>query len=167
MPERAGERSTISYSSVIDHQVINKKMDSMYVRESVDIRQDVTNAVPDYLTRNTSDHYPVSSQYLIIAGDTSVVLTTPPPPPPPVALFTGFRTWPNPFGQSLVFRSGKTLTNVRLSLYNNIGQKAWEMNYGTVTTQLFNEITVPDLSPGLYIFVLRSNEETIKVKLVK
>jgi hypothetical protein len=167
VPERAGERSTISYNSTIDHQVINKKMDSMYVRESVDIRQDVTNAVPDYLTRNTSDHYPVSSKYLVINGDTSVVLTTPPPPPPPVALFTGFRTWPNPFRQSLVFRSGKTLTNVQISLYNSLGQKAWEMNYGTVTTQFFNEVQVPDLPSGLYVFVLRSNEETITQKLVK
>jgi hypothetical protein len=167
IPERAGERSTISYNSTIDHQVINKKMDSMYVRESVDIRQDVSNAVPDYFTRNTSDHYPVSSQYLVISGDTSVVLTTPPPPPPPTAVFTGFRLWPNPFRQSLVFRSGKTFTNVQISLYNSMGQKAWEMNYGTIATQLFNEIQVPDLPPGLYVFVLRSNEETITQKLVK
>jgi hypothetical protein len=167
VPERAGERSTISYNSTIDHQVINKKMDSMYVRESVDIRQDVTNAVPDYLTRNTSDHYPVSSKYLVINGDTTVVLTTPPPPPPPVTLFTGFRTWPNPFRQSLVFRSGKTLTNVQISLYNSLGHKTWEMNYGTVTTQFFNEVQVPDLPSGLYVFVLRSNEETITQKLVK
>jgi hypothetical protein len=166
-PERAGERSTISYPNVIDHQVINKKMDSMYVPESIDIRQDVINAVPDYFTRNTSDHYPVSSKYLLTDGDTSVVVINPPPPPPLPVLFTGFKLWPNPFQQSIVFRSGKTLTHTRISLYNSVGQKVWEVNYGTVTSQSFNEIQLPVLSPGVYIVVLRSNEETITKRLLK
>jgi hypothetical protein len=167
IPERAGERSTISYSNVIDHQVINKRMDSMYIRESVDIRQDVINSVPDYLSRTTSDHYPVSSQYLLVNGDTSAVVVNPPPPPPPTALFTGFKLWPTPFQQSLVFRSGKTLTNARISLYNSMGQKVWEVNYGMVTGQSFNEVQLPLLSAGVYIFVLKSSQQTITTRLLR
>jgi endonuclease/exonuclease/phosphatase family metal-dependent hydrolase len=165
--EYAGERSTISYNSVIDHQVINKRMDSMYVPGSADIRQDVSNVVPDYFTRNTSDHYPVSSRFAITSGDTSVVIVNPPPPPPPPVVFTGFRLWPNPFQQTLVFRSGKTLTNVTVSIYNVAGQKVWELSLPQVTTQLFNEVQLPYFAKGMYFFILRSNEETIREKILR
>jgi len=58
----AGENSTLNYSDVIDHQVANGRMDSMYIRGSAAIRKDVVSVVPDYITaQNTSDHWPVSS----------------------------------------------------------------------------------------------------------
>lgn len=165
--EQAGERSTISYSNVIDHQVINKRMDSMYVEGSADIRQDVINVVPDYLTRNTSDHYPVSSKYKIINGDTSVVVINPPPPPPPPVVFTGFKIWPNPFQQSIIFRSGKDLTGVTITLFNSIGQKVWQTTLPNITSQQFNEFLLPILSPGMYIMEVISKEEKLHFKLVK
>ncbi len=166
-PERAGERSTISYSNVIDHQMINKRMDSMYVPGSADIRQDVINVVPGYLSRTTSDHYPVSSKYALINGDTSVVVVNPPPPPPPPIVFTGFNIWPNPFDRQLIFRSGKTLNNVVLTMYNSMGQKVWQNTLPVVTSQLFNEIQLPYLPSGLYILTITSKEEILQFKLVK
>jgi endonuclease/exonuclease/phosphatase family metal-dependent hydrolase len=166
--ELAGERSTISYSSVIDHQVINKKMDSMYVPASADIRTDVVNVVPDYLTRNTSDHYPVSSRYTIINGDTSVVVINPPPPPPPPVAFTGFKVWPNPFQQSIIFRSGKDLTGVTITLYNSLGGKVWQTTLPVITSQLFNEFQLPPyLASGVYLMQVSSREEKLHFKLVK
>jgi hypothetical protein len=164
---KSGQQSTISYSNVIDHQVINKRMDSMYVPFSAAIRADVVNAVPDYYSRSTSDHFPVSSNFLVIAGDTSAVIINPPPPPPPPVVFTGFKVWPNPFDRSIIFRSGKNLTNVTLTMYNSIGVKVWEYAAGTITTQLFNEFQLPYLSSGLYVMRITSKEETIQFKLVK
>lgn len=61
-----GNQSTISYSnSVIDQQVISNNMTKWYVFSSAKIRTDVTTVVPDYNSRNTSDHYPLSSTYRI------------------------------------------------------------------------------------------------------
>ena len=40
-------------------------MAGWYIGGSAQIRTDVTNVVPDYRTRNTSDHYPVSSMYRV------------------------------------------------------------------------------------------------------
>jgi endonuclease/exonuclease/phosphatase family metal-dependent hydrolase len=167
LPERAGERSTISFTNVIDHQMINKRMDSMYVPSSADIRQDVINVVPDYLSRTTSDHYPVSSKYVLINGDTSVVIVNPPPPPPQPNLITGFKVGPNPFDREIFFRSGKTLNNVVLTIYNSIGQKVWQNTIPVVTSQFFNEIQLPFLPSGLYIFQINSKEESFQFKLLK
>lgn len=165
--ELAGKRSTISFSSTIDHQVINKKMDSMYVAGSADIRHDVVEVVPDYLSRSTSDHYPVSSRYVIISGDTSAVVINPPPPPPPAALFKGYKVWPNPFQQNIVFRSGTTLTDVQLVLYNSAGKKLWQSSMAVVSTQLFNEFSLPLLPSGVYLLRVASREEQLVFKLVK
>lgn len=165
--ELSGKRSTISYTTTIDHQVVNKKMDSMYINGSADIRHDVVNAVPDYLTRNTSDHYPVSSRYKIIAGDTSVIVVNPPPPPPPPVVFTGFKVWPNPFVQNIIFRSGKNLTGVTITLYNSLGARVWQTTLPVIASQQFNEFVLPNLSGGIYILQLKSKEEKLHFKLVK
>lgn len=163
---KSGQKSTISYSNVIDHQVINKKMDSMYVPFSAAIRTDVVNAVPDYYSRSTSDHFPVSSKFLVIAGDTSAVIINPPPPPPTI-VFTGFKIWPNPFQRSIIFRSEKNLSNVTLTMYNSAGIKVWQFAAGNITSQTFNEFSLLYLSPGLYILRINSNEAQLSFKLIK
>ncbi|MFT3903823.1 MAG: endonuclease/exonuclease/phosphatase [Niabella sp.] len=59
-----GYQSTLSYvNSVIDQQVISTAMGQWYVSASAKIRTDVTTPVPNFTTRNTSDHYPVTSVY--------------------------------------------------------------------------------------------------------
>lgn len=164
---RSGQASTINYSNVIDHQIINKRMDSMYVAGSATVRRDVTEAVQDYLSQSTSDHFPVFSKFTVIPGDTSVMIVNPPPPPPPPIVFTGFKVWPNPFDRSLIFRSGKNLSNVSITMYNSIGAAVFQNYYGAVVTQQFNEIQLPYLPPGVYFLVIVSKEETHRIKLVK
>ena len=62
----AGHQSTLNYpNSVIDQQMISSNMNQWYIASSVKIRTDVTAAVPQFNTGNTSDHYPVSSVYSI------------------------------------------------------------------------------------------------------
>lgn len=61
-----GRSSTITYqNSVIDQQVYNAGLAKWYVSNSAKIRTDVKSVIPNYDTRNTSDHYPVSSAYMV------------------------------------------------------------------------------------------------------
>jgi hypothetical protein len=116
----SGENSTLNFSDVIDHQLANSRMDSMYILKTAAVRKDVVNVVPDYVSaHSTSDHYPVSASYSIINGDTSIY-TAPPPPPP--AVFAGFKLWPNPFNNQLFIQSGDAIDKVKLNLFNMLGQ---------------------------------------------
>lgn len=59
-----GYSSTINYSnSVIDQQIGSAALSRYYVSTSAKIRTDVVDVVNDFKSGNTSDHYPVSSQY--------------------------------------------------------------------------------------------------------
>lgn len=61
-----GNQSSLGFAnSVIDQQIVSSAMTKWYVSSSAKIRTDVTNAVPDYKTGNTSDHYPITSVYNI------------------------------------------------------------------------------------------------------
>lgn len=63
----AGNQSTINYTnSVIDQQIVSGALKQWYVGHSARIRTDVAMVVPDYISDNTSDHYPVSSVYRIV-----------------------------------------------------------------------------------------------------
>ena len=62
-----GYQSTLAYAnSVIDQQIISNTINKWYVSGSARIRTDVTAVVPDYKTRNTSDHYPLSSIFSVV-----------------------------------------------------------------------------------------------------
>lgn len=69
-----GERSTLHYKNIIDQQIVNKACMSYYVKGSTQVRKDVINAVPEYRKGNTSDHYPVTSQF---SWDISHTITAP------------------------------------------------------------------------------------------
>ena len=59
-----GYQSTLGYkNSVIDQQIISNEVTKWYKSGSIKIRTDVTDVVPNYLSGNTSDHYPVTSEY--------------------------------------------------------------------------------------------------------
>ncbi|MGF7232073.1 endonuclease/exonuclease/phosphatase family protein [Arachidicoccus sp.] len=62
--QKSGAQSTIDYPTVIDHQIISKQLNKMYVPHSARIRTDITEVVPDFTSGNTSDHYPISSEFL-------------------------------------------------------------------------------------------------------
>lgn len=59
-----GYQTTLSFkNSVIDQQIISNEVTKWYKNNSVKIRTDVTDVVPLYQSGNTSDHYPVTSDY--------------------------------------------------------------------------------------------------------
>jgi hypothetical protein len=171
----AGENSTISYRDVIDHQVISDEADSMYIRSSVAIRKDVLSVVPDYNTRNTSDHYPVFSQFKLIAGDTSAIvfpIDTSTHNTPPVVIivtppFTGFKLWPNPFRDRIFIKTGKALNDVVFELYNLAGQKVWGKQQLQLPAQVENQVQLPQVPAGLYFLRLTSKELSSNFTLLK
>lgn len=165
---RSGLHSTIGYSDMIDHQVINYKMDTMYIKGSVMLRTDVTTVVPDYTTRNTSDHYPVFSRYNLVNGDTSAVVINPAPPPPVPPAFTGLKVYPAPFTDQLFIRSGETLNNVTLELVNMMGQSLWKSSQPIIPAQAIFDISVPASLPhGIYLLRLNSGSINKTFKLIK
>ena len=54
-----GFASTINYPGMIDHNIISSSLLSSYINNSAKVRTDVTAVIPDYLSNNTSDHYPI------------------------------------------------------------------------------------------------------------
>jgi len=57
----SGQRSTVSYSNMIDHQLVNRRMKPCYVTGSAKVFY-LQNYITGYGT-NTSDHYPVYARY--------------------------------------------------------------------------------------------------------
>lgn len=62
------ENSTLDFPSVIDQQIISAALNKYYVSGSTRIRKDVVKVVPDFLRGTVSDHYPVSSEFLLTAA---------------------------------------------------------------------------------------------------
>jgi hypothetical protein len=59
-----GLSSMINFPNVIDNHVISDEAMTYYIPGSAKIRSDVVTVVPDYVSsHNTSDHWPVFSQY--------------------------------------------------------------------------------------------------------
>ncbi|MEY5034489.1 MAG: hypothetical protein RL447_867 [Bacteroidota bacterium] len=72
-----GQSTMINFPNVIDNHVISNEVTPFYVPNSAKVRTDVTTVVPDYVTAaNTSDHYPVFSQY-DLSGAISAVPSSP------------------------------------------------------------------------------------------
>jgi endonuclease/exonuclease/phosphatase family metal-dependent hydrolase len=59
---RSGQRSTVSFDNVIDHQVASNEMGIAYIPGSAKILTHVSTMVSSYGT-TTTDHYPVSARY--------------------------------------------------------------------------------------------------------
>ena len=74
----AGQTTMINFPNVIDNHVIANEVVPFYIIQSAKIRTDVTAVVPNYVTaHNTSDHYPVFSQYSLSGNITSLPGITP------------------------------------------------------------------------------------------
>ena len=59
---RAGQRSTVSFDNVIDHQVASNEMGVAYIPGSAKILTNISGFVGGYAS-TTTDHYPVQARY--------------------------------------------------------------------------------------------------------
>ncbi|MFN4008235.1 MAG: endonuclease/exonuclease/phosphatase family protein [Chitinophagaceae bacterium] len=171
LPESlAGKRSTIGFNDVIDHQVASKAMDSMFISGSATVRTDVVNVIPDYNTRNTSDHYPVFSSYKLSNGDTSLApIVNPNPPTPPVVTPTALQVQliNNPItNNELVLKANQSVTNVQLALFNSNSTQIWQVS-NTVLSNGTNGFTLPQLPNGAYFLRIQTPQQLLQFKILK
>ena len=155
----AGQTSMINFPNVVDNHVISNEVTPFYVLNSAKVRTDVTTIVPDYITaHNTSDHYPVFSQYSLAGIITSV--------PAISANELGLKVSPNPFYGELRITATKTLNNVRLRLLNAQGQVIGTQSYGTITTGSTVKPVFPFESKGVYFLQVETKQYKTVIKLI-
>jgi len=154
----AGQSSMINFPNVVDNHVISNELTPFYVLSSAKIRNDITAVVPDYITaHNTSDHYPVFSQYSLEGLITGVPVVT------PTAL--GIQVNPNPFGSILRIRATKTLANVQVRLLNMQGQIIHSKTIGLLSTGSSYEPDLTELPRGIYFLQVETKQQKTVVKL--
>ncbi len=154
----AGQSSMINFPNVVDNHVISNELTPFYVLSSAKIRNDITAVVPDYISaHNTSDHYPVFSQYSLDGLITGLPFVTP--------TAFGIRVSPNPFGSSLRLTATKTLTNVQLRLLNMQGQVISTKIIGLMTAGTSYTPAYHELSRGIYFLQVETKQQRTVVKL--
>lgn len=153
-----GQTSMINFPNVVDNHIISNEMVPFYVLNSVKIRTDVTNIVPDYVSaHNTSDHYPVFSQYSLAGIITGVPVVN--------AAELGIRVFPNPFSGDIHITASKPLSNVKLQLINLQGQVLATQNFGMIALGTSISPSFPALSNGIYFLQVETKQYKTVVKL--
>ena len=154
----AGQSSMINFPNVVDNHVISNELTQYYVLSSAKVRTDITAVVPDYITaHNTSDHYPVFSQYSLEGLITGIPVVSP-------ATF-GIQVNPNPFGSTLRLTAIKTLTNVQVRLLNMQGQVITTKTIGFMSAGTTYTPDFPGLSRGIYFLQVETKQQRTIVKL--
>lgn len=154
----AGQTTMINFPNVIDNHVISNEVVPFYVLNSAKVRTDVTTVVPDYITaHNTSDHYPVFSQYSLAGIITNVPAITPNE--------LGIRVFPNPYMQEINITATKTLSNVQVRLLNMQGQVVSTQSYGIISTGTTVKPSIPVLAGGIYFLQVETKQFKTIIKL--
>lgn len=157
----AGQSSMINFPNVVDNHVISNELTPFYVLNSAKVRNDITAVVPDYITaHNTSDHYPVFSQFSLEG-----LITGLPPVITPTAF--GIQVSPNPFGSTLRLTATKPLTNVTIRLLNMQGQVISHTALTLLNTGATYEPAFTGLQKGIYFLQVESKQQRTVVKLTK
>lgn len=148
----------LNFPNVVDNHIISNELVPYYVPGSAQIRTDVINVVPDYVTtQNTSDHYPVFSKY-----DLSGLITAVPNIP---AAELGIVAFPNPFLGEINMKASKTLINVQLNLLNMQGQIIRSTHYGLINAGSTIRLKNPSLSKGIYFSQPQTKQFRTVIKL--
>lgn len=152
----AGQTTMINFPNVIDNHVISNEVVPYYTPNSAKVRTDVIMVVPDYVTaHNTSDHYPVFSQY-----DLSGVVSNIPPTP---ATASGLSLYPNPGKDLFSLRSNKILSASTAHLFNLAGQLIWRGSIPRLTAGTNYNLPLPTLASGIY--KLEVTNSTLRTQL--
>ena len=155
-----GQTSMINFPNVIDNHVISNEAMTFYIPGSAKIRTDVTAVVPDYVSaHNTSDHWPVSSNYNlagVITGIPDIPLTE-----------SGIISYPNPFRGDINLKTTKQISNLTVELTDLSGRSILVAHYNIMAAGSIRTIQVPELSRGIYILKFSTTEFRTAVKLIR
>jgi hypothetical protein len=156
----AGQTSMTDFPNVVDNHVISNELEQYYVPGSVKIRTDVLTIIPDYITaHNTSDHYPVFSQYNLAGIVTAV--------PNISTSELGIVAFPNPFKEELNLKATKNLTQIQMKLMNMQGQILNTQHYNIISAGSTIHPALPSLSKGIYFLSVETKQYKTVVKLVR
>ncbi|TAE66669.1 MAG: T9SS C-terminal target domain-containing protein [Bacteroidetes bacterium] len=162
----AGESSTISFPDVIDHQVYNGRAAAWYLPNTARIARDVTAQIPNYNTRNTSDHFPIVSSFELQNADTVAVNAMPGTPP----VTSGTPQWQvlPTAATSFVQINGSNqalLTQIRLVNSSGVTVQTWE-RFWPAFVALNLELS-PSLPNGIYWLTITNSQSTQVQKILK
>jgi len=156
----AGQASTLNYNDVIDHQVISNEASVFYVPGSAMIRTDVVNAVPNYVTtQNTSDHYPVFSQYNLANMPTNIVSVS--------VGQLGVKISPIPAQENINLWFSKPLSKSTVQLYDITGRLLLSNSYNTIRPNEIKSIDVSKLNAGVYLITIQTGKTIATQKIIK
>lgn len=85
---------------------------------------------------------------------------------PPTPISPDWQVFPNPFMDSL-YVSGKFKAPLQLALLDIQGRLIWESSIQPPISPTRIPISVPELSPALYILVLQTKDQRVAYKLLK
>lgn len=153
---RAGDSSTLGFSSVIDNHIVTTNAALGYVPNSVKVRKDITAVVPDYRNDNTSDHWPISSRYLLNNIPTST---------PTILSESLIQVFPNPFATEIYLQLPINFGKTEVKLIDIMGKTIWQKQVLFGTSVLMKSFE--NISAGIYFLQLTTPKGIIVKKVVK
>jgi hypothetical protein len=155
-----GLSSMINFPNVIDNHIISDEAMTYYIPGSAKIRSDVVAVIPDYVSaHNTSDHWPVISQYNLAGVITGI--------PQVSATELGIITYPNPFHSELNIKATKSLFNLKAELIDVSGKIIYTYTFDHISPGTNKSLQVPVLPQGIYILHIRTNAYHSAVKIIR
>ncbi len=156
----AGQTTMINFPNVIDNHVISNEVVPFYIPNSAKVRTDVTTIVPDYVSAaNTSDHYPVFSQYNLSGVVTSV--------PPSPSVDWGLFLYPNPGRSTYYIRASKNTAATQARLFAAGGQLIWSGRLPRLSAGSTYPLSLPPLSNGNYYLELTQGNQRTRLSLME
>jgi hypothetical protein len=156
----AGQTSTLNYNDVIDHHLISNEATIFYIPGSARIRTDVVNAVPNYVSaQNTSDHYPIFSQYNLANMPTSVVTVSP-------SKF-GVSIYPNPVREQAYIKFVKPMGKTTLQLFDVSGKVLETTTFTAIRTNETKMLSMANYPPGMYCISIQTATTRSIQKIIK
>jgi hypothetical protein len=155
----AGQSSMINFPNVIDNHVISNEVYPYYIRNSARVRTDVVSIVPDYVSaHNTSDHYPVFSQYNLAGVVTGIQPVSPQQ--------MGIRISPNPFSDHIMLTAYRPQHRLQVRLYSTDGKLLVETTRSFLQQGSLLDIPVKPLATGMYLLEISTPKERTAIKLI-
>jgi hypothetical protein len=168
---KAGQTSEIGYLSVIDNHIASTTGYTHYMSNSAQIRKDATDLIANYATNNTSDHYPVFSQYNFAqttppssgggsGGVTTAIVTV-------NAADAGIYLLENPVHQSVVLQFKNSLQQVTISLVDVFGRRINLMNKKLIAANEIVSFDIANYNSGFYFIAVQTPTLNTALKVFK
>jgi hypothetical protein len=154
-----GFATTIDYPGMIDHNIISSSLLGSYISNSAKVRTDVSTVIPNYLTNNTSDHYPIYVRFNF--GTATAV--TPVNNDPNLLTVLG-----NPVHQQIRFMFNKNVNGrLQIQLMDLNGQMLQQQVAEQVVKGQVISLPIQQLPAGTYMLRVAHKDGTTVKQILK